>query len=248
MMQLSPTSLLKVVFLVSIFSSLAFAQDWYVGIGLSLSPLPITGKVGYTEGGFGVRLSADSTFLGPDVYGRFLLDEAQSNIYLGAGFGLGPFAFGSPGYSGIPLSVEGLLGVEWRINEVGLFLEGPDDGHFYYNAGRDPIRIGTDALLNNDLRSKAQVQKMSLWLESATASPEDIKAGYTLGGTPIGNYFTSFFVAPFGVAAMLEPTQQSWLNNLYDSVYQAHEDYYEDSITLLCLLIMTGNYWNPTSG
>ena len=30
------------------------------------------------------------------------------------------------------------------------FLEGPNDGHYYYNAGRDPWRIGTDALLNND--------------------------------------------------------------------------------------------------
>lgn len=127
------------------------------------------------------------------------------------------------------------------------FLEGPDDGHFYYNAGRDPMRLGTDALLNNDARSKTQAQKMSLWLESTAGSPENIRAGYTLDGTAIEDYFTSFFVAPFGVAAMLEPTQQVWLNNLYDSVYQTHEDYYEDSVTLLCLLLITGNYWSPTS-
>lgn len=126
------------------------------------------------------------------------------------------------------------------------FLEGPHDGHFFYNAGRDPFRIGSDALLNNDATSKAQAQKMSLWLQTASEGiVENIKAGYTLDGNPIGDYFSSFFVAPFGVAAMLEPSQQSWLNSLYDSVYQDHEDYYEDSVTLLCLLIMSGNYWNP---
>jgi hypothetical protein len=32
---------------------------------------------------------------------------------------------------------------------------------------------------------------------------------------------------------------------VYDTVYDTHEDYYEDSVTLLCLLIMTGNFWVP---
>lgn len=30
-------------------------------------------------------------------------------------------------------------------------------------------------------------------------------------------------------------------------VYGRHEDYYEDSLTLLSLLVMTGNYWDPTA-
>jgi hypothetical protein len=45
-----------------------------------------------------------------------------------------------------------------------------------------------------------------------------------------------------GVAAMTVPSQQQWLNAIYEAVYRAHEDYYEDSVTLLCLLVMTGNY------
>jgi endo-1,4-beta-D-glucanase Y len=130
------------------------------------------------------------------------------------------------------------------------FLEGPDDGHYAYNAGRDPWRIATDALLNNDPVSRAQANKITGWVANATGgNPDNIKAGYQLDGTPTAgsNYFTIFFAAPFGVGAMTAPSQQTWLNTVYDAVYDTHEGYYEDSVTLLCLLIMTGNYWDPTA-
>ncbi len=126
------------------------------------------------------------------------------------------------------------------------FLEGNNDGSFSYNAGRVPWRIGTDALVNNDPVSIAQVQRISRWIETVTnGNPVNIKAGYTLSGDPIGNYFTTFFVAPMGVAAMSVPEQQDWLDAIYESVYARHENYYEDSVTLLTLLVMTGNYWSP---
>jgi endo-1,4-beta-D-glucanase Y len=130
------------------------------------------------------------------------------------------------------------------------FLEGATDGSYYYNAGRDPWRLGTDALLNNDPASLAQTRKISAWAATTAGGlPANIKAGYQLDGTPLpsSNYFTTFFAAPLGVAAMTKPDQQAWLNAIYDAVYNRHEDYYEDSVTLLCLLVMTGNYWDPTS-
>lgn len=130
------------------------------------------------------------------------------------------------------------------------FLEGPNDGNYYYNAGRVPWRLGTDALLNNDAVSMAQTRKIATWIAEATGGqPSAIKPGYQLDGTPIppGNYFTSFFAAPFGVAAMTTPGQQAWLNDVYDAVRSAEENYYEDTVTLLCLLVMTGNYWDPTT-
>lgn len=129
------------------------------------------------------------------------------------------------------------------------FLEGPYDGSYSYNAGRDPWRIGTDALLHNDTVSLQQTRKLSTWIITAAANvPENIKAGYALNGTPLAgrDYFTSFFAAPFGVAAMTLPTQQQWLNDIYEAVRQRSEDYYEDSVTLLSLLVMTGNFWHPT--
>jgi hypothetical protein len=132
------------------------------------------------------------------------------------------------------------------------FLEGPHDGHYYYNAGRFPWRIGMDALLNNDAMSRQQVRKISKWIQDATkGDPAAIKAGYKLNGAPVNkpadDYFTSFFAAPFGVAAMSDSAAQVWLNDVYDAVYAQHESYYEDSVTLLCLLVMSGNYWDPTT-
>jgi hypothetical protein len=132
------------------------------------------------------------------------------------------------------------------------FLEDEGDGRYGYNAGRDPWRLGTDALLNANAVSLAQVQKISVWAAEVAAAgdPEQIRAGYELDGTPSpgSDYFTTFFAAPLGVAAMTVADQQQWLNDLYDAVYERAEGYYEDSVTLLCLLVMTGNFWDPTMG
>ncbi len=128
------------------------------------------------------------------------------------------------------------------------FLEAETDGAYNYNAGRIPWRVGTDALLSNDETSRMIAQKISRWIESAAqGNPNNIRAGYELDGTPLPNseYFTTFFIAPMGVAAMNDSAQQDWLNAIYDSVYNTHQDYYEDSVTLLCLLTMTGNFWAP---
>jgi endo-1,4-beta-D-glucanase Y len=126
------------------------------------------------------------------------------------------------------------------------FLEGAHDGHYYYNAGRVPWRLGTDALLSGDTTSRSQVQALSSWIRTATGGdPQNIKGGYELDGTAIGDYFTTFFAAPFGVAAMLDPLGQQWLNDVYDSVRSTREGYFEDTVTLLAMLVMTRNFWDP---
>jgi endoglucanase len=127
------------------------------------------------------------------------------------------------------------------------FLEGPDDGHYYYNAGRDPWRLASYVLLYGDAATAIQVRRMSTWIASSTGgNPQLIRPGYLLNGTPIEtSYFTSFFAAPLAVASMLDPARQSFLNATYDAVRLQREGYYEDSVTLLCLLVMSGNYWDP---
>lgn len=126
------------------------------------------------------------------------------------------------------------------------FLEGPHDGDYYYNAGRDPWRIGVDYLLFGSPASRRIVTKMMDWLDEKTDGRAGrIKAGYTLVGKSIGNYRSSFFQAPFGVAAMSRPRYQELLDSIYNAVRKRHEGYYEESVTLLSLLIMSGNYWQP---
>jgi len=129
------------------------------------------------------------------------------------------------------------------------FLEGPNDGFYYYNAVRVPWRLGTDALLSDDPVSRRQTQKIARWARSAADdNPASLRAGYRLDGAvlPEANYFSTLYAATFAVAAMTEPTQQPWLNALYDAVRLSDENYYEDTVTLLCLLAMTGNSWTPS--
>ena len=131
------------------------------------------------------------------------------------------------------------------------FLEDTVDGDYYYNAGRDPWRLGTDAVLIGDPVSLEQTRRITRWARTATGgNPRLFRSGYHLDGTPLpgSDYFSIFFVAPLMVAAMTDPSQQQWLNDLYDAVYATHEDYYEDSVAFLSLLTVTGNMWSPDGG
>ncbi|WP_457631293.1 glycosyl hydrolase family 8 [Oceanithermus sp.] len=128
------------------------------------------------------------------------------------------------------------------------FLEGPHDGDYYYNAGRYPWRAGTAVLLYGDAFWRERMAKLSHWAEQASGGdPLRLSAGYHLDGTPIAgqDYFTTFFAAPLATAAMTQPDQQAWLDALYEVVHDRHEDYYEDSVTLLNLLLISNNYWAP---
>jgi hypothetical protein len=99
----------------------------------------------------------------------------------------------------------------------GNFLEGPFDGAYGYNAGRVPWRLAADALLSGDPTSAEIVGRISRWAEQITGGKaESFKAGYWLDGTPVddSDYFSSFFLSPLGVAAMTNPQQQAWLNEV----------------------------------
>lgn len=138
-------------------------------------------------------------------------------------------------------------GTQSLVPASASFLEGDHDGHFFYNAGRVPLRLSLDALISGDAISHAQTSKIAEWITSEIRDDAyAIKAGYTLEGEAIGDYFSSFFVAPFGVAMMTSSEYQLALNAVYDAVYAVRDNYYEDSISLLSLLVMSGNYWDPT--
>ena len=130
------------------------------------------------------------------------------------------------------------------------FLEGPSDGSYSYNAGRVPWRAGADALLHGDATSAAQAAKIARWSNAATSgNPRQFRSGYHLNGTPLpdSDYFSIFFAPPLGVAAMCDPGLQAWLDAIYTAVVATtDEDYYEESVALLCLMLMTGNFRDPT--
>ncbi|HJP63296.1 MAG TPA: glycosyl hydrolase family 8 [Mucilaginibacter sp.] len=133
------------------------------------------------------------------------------------------------------------------------FLESKYDGYYNYNACRVPWRIATDYLLTGDARAKAINDKINLWIRETTkGNPDNISAGYTLDGNDIkGRYFEALsFIGPFAVSAMVDKRNQQWLNAVWD--YLVHfrlkdYDYYDNSIKLLDMIILSGNYWEPES-
>jgi hypothetical protein len=131
------------------------------------------------------------------------------------------------------------------------YLESPYDGYYNYNACRVPWRVATDYLLTGDLRAKAINEKINHWIRETTkGNPDNISAGYTLAGDDIkGRYFEALsFIGPFAVSAMVDKKNQQWLNDVWD--YLVHfkmkdYDYYDNSIKLLNMIILSGNYWEP---
>ncbi|WP_340023988.1 glycosyl hydrolase family 8 [Paenibacillus sp. FSL K6-1096] len=125
------------------------------------------------------------------------------------------------------------------------FLEDANDGNYNYNSCRTPWRIATDYLLTGDNRALAQLNQLNSWIKTKVSStPGNIKDGYKLNGTTFGSYNSGAFYAPFGVSAMISSANQSWLNSLWShTAGSAAEDYYEDSLKLFSLIVMSGNWW-----
>jgi endo-1,4-beta-D-glucanase Y len=132
------------------------------------------------------------------------------------------------------------------------FLESPYDGYYNYNACRVPWRIAADYLLTGDKRSKIIVGKINQWIRETTKNkPDNISAGYTLTGNDIkGRYFEALsFIGPFAVSAMVDKKNQQWLNDVWDYLVNfklKDYDYYDNSIKLQNMIILSGNYWEAS--
>lgn len=131
------------------------------------------------------------------------------------------------------------------------FLEDAGDGNYDYNACRDPLRLGTDFLVSGDTRAKTALQTINGWIRGATGNaPASIRSGYLLNGNPSpnSNYLSMAFVAPLGVGAMVDAGNQAWLNAIWDLVVATPvgaEHYYENTLKLLSMIVMSGNWWAP---
>lgn len=134
---------------------------------------------------------------------------------------------------------------------AGGFLEGSNDGRYYYNACRDPWRLATDFVVSGDTRARDAVQRITTWMRGVTGGdPNAIASGYKLDGTVIGgaDYLSMAFVAPLGVGAMVDAGNQAWLNDIWDLVVATPittDGYYENTLKLLAMVVMSGNFWAP---
>jgi len=82
------------------------------------------------------------------------------------------------------------------------------------------------------------------WVTAKHAAPKEFKAGYRLDGTPTTDSSKMVFTAPTGVAAMATG-KQAWLDKTFHLAAKTTDSYFSDSVNMLCLLIMSENYWMP---
>lgn len=129
------------------------------------------------------------------------------------------------------------------------FLEGAKDGSYGYNACRVPFRIGIDYLTTGSKSGKEMIALLNTWIRKETGNkPENICSGYTLNGSAIEGYYDMSYVAPLLIASMCQNNSnkgaQSWVDSLWKLVADSStNNYYNDTIKLLCLIIASENWW-----
>jgi endo-1,4-beta-D-glucanase Y len=131
------------------------------------------------------------------------------------------------------------------------YLESTDDGHYSWNACRVPWRVGTDFLVSGDARAHDALAKLNAWAANVTGGdPSQFDAGYGLDGSDLSTSLDNelAFVAPLGVSAMTDAANQTWLDAIWKLVTGQDvgaSDYYGNSIKLLTMIVMSGNWWTP---
>ncbi len=132
---------------------------------------------------------------------------------------------------------------------VGEVLESPNDGSYYWNACRDPWRIGSDAVTSGDSRSLAAARKLNTWAKQTFGgNPSNVGIGYKLNGTRIESGNEPAFWAPFAISAMTDSGSQAWLDAIWNKLLGTGvgtDGYYSASIQLQVMIVASGNYWVP---
>ena len=128
-----------------------------------------------------------------------------------------------------------------------------DAEHYSYNACRVPWRLATEYLHYGEPRAKAQIDKITNWLNGKTGgNASNMKAGYKLDGTVLsnGNYEDLCFTAPFTAGMIANSANQAFLNDAYNRTVSATSinppgNAYEAALQLLSMLVISGNWWPP---
>jgi endo-1,4-beta-D-glucanase Y len=126
--------------------------------------------------------------------------------------------------------------------------------HYQYDSCRTPFRIGQDACMFNDPLAKSYVGKTSSFFAGIGAA--NIKDGYELNGTPKPEFpdvymgRSAAFIGPAAVGAMHSSQYQSFINDAWNLLKPNNlwcgGQYYDESWTMLSMLMLSGNFLDYT--
>jgi endoglucanase len=131
------------------------------------------------------------------------------------------------------------------------YLDSCNDGNYSWNACRVPWRLPLDYLLMGDSRAIPILTRLNTWIKTKTAGdPAKILTGYYLNGAELSYGHHLAFISPFAVSAMIHANNQEWLNNIWTYMNHVSPDqsnYYGNAIKLLCMIVLSHNWWFPQS-
>jgi hypothetical protein len=130
----------------------------------------------------------------------------------------------------------------------GYTVEGnANEGFYYWNACRLPWRLATDYVTTGDARPKVVLTKMMNFFERTSGgNPGGIMSGYKLDGTALATFANPSFIGPATAGAMADGKFQPFLNSLWTySNANTSNNYYDNELELLSLIVASGNWWNP---
>jgi hypothetical protein len=101
---------------------------------------------------------------------------------------------------------------------------------------------------SGDAAVKNRLAKINAFIRKKTGEdPDKIVDGYSLAGDPWAMAGPNdCFTAGFGVAAIVDAANQKWVDGIWAHLADAQpEDYYGDTIRLIAMMVMSGNWWTP---
>jgi hypothetical protein len=130
---------------------------------------------------------------------------------------------------------------DWQ-SSTGTPGSGSRSGNYTYDACRVPWRIALDYLWNGNTKAQQWCTKITNWANGIGAS--NIKDGYKLDGSPLGQYNSSAFVGAFAVGAMCN--SQLITDAFSTQLSQLNENYfYHHYLRLIYFHVLSGNFWMP---
>jgi len=117
--------------------------------------------------------------------------------------------------------------------------------NYAFNACRVPWRLALDYVHYATPEAREQISRISTWLRGATGgNPALIGSGYLLNGTRYSDYSAMAFAAPFASGMLADAANQQFLNATYNNIVaRGQSSFYNESLRLMNLLLITGNWW-----
>ena len=120
---------------------------------------------------------------------------------------------------------------------------------YFANAQRNPWRWGTDYVHSGDTRWKGVVTKlMNFFVAKTGGNPNNMAVGYHLNGSDMGFAWPARgLIAGAMNGAQVDASFQPYLNASWDWMTSRFvTDYYDAELSLLSMLVASGNWWTPT--